>query len=173
MPFWNILQWQLTSFVPWYIRVTKLHSGPFNHWVSFHFTSQSWALSEKDWGQRIEWKVIHQYRVFFLYLIWWNVHCCQFFSLSVSRTLLINRCEYWMIARLYQPNEKMHLVPELCITSTMEKIFFLCSQQPFTRPSFPLIIHFYSFPGPWSFFVCLFVFSFKRSLLFVPVFITR
>lgn len=163
MPFWNTLQWQLASFaVHRYIRVMKLHSGTVNHWVLIHFPWQSWALSEKDWGQRnectvpIHWqeKVIHQYRVFFLYLIWWNVHCRQFCSFSVSRTPLINRCGYWMIGGLYQPNEKCTWSLN-CMSILQWKDISSLQLTAIHRLGFPLIMHFYSFPGSWSFwFVC-------------------
>lgn len=121
-----------------------------NHCAFFYFTSQSWALSKKDWGQRRQvrrtehtipthWQDnwVPRSSVCLLFLIWWNGHCSQFCTASVSRTLLINRCGYGMTARWYQPNENMHLVSAVCFYSTTEKLFFPCSKQPFTQAQFP------------------------------------
>lgn len=135
-----------------------------SHCAFFLFTSQSWALSKKGWGQRKQarrtehtvpthWQEngVPRYRAFFLFLIWWNGHCCQFCSASVSWTLLISRCGCGVVARWYQPNEKCVWSLQCVFTLTWKDYSFPAANSHSPRLSFSLSRHFCSFPGSWSF----------------------
>lgn len=147
------MQWKLASFVVyWYIRVMKLHNGTLTNGFSSILLHRV-----EHYQRRIEGKELNT--------LYWHTDrksdlSVQFplFNLMKHALLSILQpfCEQdspdqqmWILNdyKIIPPKWKMHLVPKVCFCSTVEKLFFLCSKQPFTRLSFPLITHLYSFPG--------------------------